>query len=168
MRFAARVLEKEHEIQFSGSNDSDSILLDGRAQNAELRPTGQDNLYSLIMNNQSYQVYIEDKSNGYVVALDDGKYFVEIEDERTRRIRGIIKTPGRQEGQVEIKAPMPGLIVKINVEAGQRVRAGDGLLIIEAMKMENEICSPVNGTVKRVLKAEQDSVDKDTLLLVLD
>ena len=63
---------------------------------------------------------------------------------------------------------MPGLIVKFNVEEGQAVKVGDSLVIIEAMKMENEIRSKTAGTVKKVLKAARDSVDKDALLLVIE
>jgi len=146
----------------------DSIFLDGCSKKAELRRLDSKNLHSLTVDKRSYRVYIEPNSDGYYVWLKHRKYFVELHDERALLIRGLINRSEGPKGQVEIKAPMPGLIVKFNVEEGQAVKVGDSLVIIEAMKMENEIRSKTAGTVKKVLRAARDSVDKDALLLVIE
>jgi biotin carboxyl carrier protein len=70
-------------------------------------------------------------------------------------------------GPLEIRAPMPGKIVKILVKAGDAVTSGQGLLVIEAMKMENELRAPRDGTVEKVLRAEGQAVDGQEVLVVL-
>ena len=64
-----------------------------------------------------------------------------------------------------LKAPMPGLIIKINVKNGQEVKKGDALLVLEAMKMENVIKSPADLVVKQVLARPKEAVEKDQTLI---
>jgi biotin carboxyl carrier protein len=68
----------------------------------------------------------------------------------------------------EVKSPMPGSILEILVNAGDKVEEDDELLILEAMKMENPICAPSSGTVKEIKVKEKDTVEADELLLVLE
>ena len=67
--------------------------------------------------------------------------------------------PAGAQGAVKVNAPMPGKILKVNVNAGTAVKKGDVLLVLEAMKMENEICAPQDGTVATVECAAGDSVE---------
>ena len=67
-----------------------------------------------------------------------------------------------------VEAPMPGKIVDILVEAGAEIKAGEAVLILEAMKMQNEIVSPINGVVRKVLIKIDDTVNKDDILLEID
>lgn len=71
-------------------------------------------------------------------------------------------------GTNEVKAPMPGLVLSIKVEAGQEVKKGDPVLILEAMKMENVIKSPTDGVVKEIKISERDAVDKNQTLIVFN
>ncbi|MFQ5750887.1 MAG: biotin/lipoyl-containing protein [bacterium] len=167
MKIFAKIAEKEHEIEIDASDNKISLLLNGETKQAELKRIGDQNLFSLIVDNHFYQLFIEQATNGYVVSLNGSKYRVELEDEKTRQIRSLIQTDEQPKGQVEIKAPMPGLIVKINVEEGQEIKKGESLLIIEAMKMENEIRADVAGKVIKILKNERDSVEKDMALMMI-
>ncbi len=90
-----------------------------------------------------------------------------LEDEKKRLVRGVIKSDDRSQGPAEIKAPMPGLIIKNFVKENQHVKKGDGLVIIEAMKMENELRAKADGIVKKVLVKEGDSVDKGETLITI-
>lgn len=67
-----------------------------------------------------------------------------------------------------IKAPMPGMILKVNKKVGDKVEIGEPVLILEAMKMENELRSPASGIIKELLVKEGESVEKDTILLSID
>ena len=67
-----------------------------------------------------------------------------------------------------IKAPMPGLLIKINKKVGDKVQAGEAVLLLEAMKMENEIRSPSNGIVKEIFFKEGDSIEKDAIILSIE
>ena len=76
--------------------------------------------------------------------------------------------PAGAQGAVKVNAPMPGKILKVNVNAGAAVKKGDVLLVLEAMKMENEICAPQNGTVATVECAAGDSVESGKVLVSMN
>ncbi len=79
----------------------------------------------------------------------------------------LMPSPDGTEGRQQIVAPMPGKVVRLLVKAGDRVEAGQGLLVVEAMKMQNEIRSPKGGTVERVLTGEGQSVNAGEVLCVI-
>ena len=79
-----------------------------------------------------------------------------------------VATPAAPVGGNAVKAPMPGTINRINVQAGDAVKKGDVLLVLEAMKMENDICAPADGSVKAVLVAQGASVATDAVLVTLN
>lgn len=76
--------------------------------------------------------------------------------------------PAGAQGAVKVNAPMPGKILKVNVNAGTVVKKGDVLLVLEAMKMENEICAPQDGTVATVECAAGDSVESGKVLVSMN
>ena len=82
--------------------------------------------------------------------------------------RGAVVSKKGQGGTAKVSAPMPGKIVKLLVETGQLVAAGQGLLVMEAMKMENEIRSPREGRVREVRVSERQAVETGALLVVVD
>ncbi|MDA0329564.1 MAG: biotin/lipoyl-binding protein [Gemmatimonadetes bacterium] len=91
----------------------------------------------------------------------------DVVDERTRVIREMTGSSGASLGPRPIVAPMPGLVVRVEVAPGDIVRAGQGLIIVEAMKMENELKAEADGVVTRVHVAEGQAVEKDQLLIDL-
>jgi len=128
-------------------------------------------VYSLLINGHSYEAYVSKRpgdtpglSSPYVVVVGLRRYLVELRDPRQWRRRGSwIETEGPQ----EIVAPMPGKIVKTLVTEGQEVEHNQGLLVIEAMKMQNELRAPRAGRVERVYTAEGQGVETGTRLLRL-
>jgi biotin carboxyl carrier protein len=95
-----------------------------------------------------------------------GNYYpVQVEDERQRKMEASLGRGGSQSGEVQIKAPMPGLVVAIPVSEGQEVQKGDVLVILESMKMQNEIKSPRAGKVNRIRIKPGDSVEQKQPLL---
>lgn len=168
MRFFAKIPSKEFQIEVNGLPPKNTIKIDGKTIAAEFQEVGNYNLFLLLVNQRSYQTFIERRANGYHVTINNNKYFVEVEDQRTRQIRQLIKADEQPHRQVEIKAPMPGLIVKIPVKEGDEIRKGDSLVIIEAMKMENDIRASAAGRIKKIFKKEKASVDKDAILMVIE
>ena len=120
--------------------------------------------YSILLGGRSLEVTVEEASNGLLVRTNGREFQVEIFDPRSwRRGRGVgIELEGRQ----QLVAPMPGKIVRVLVAAGQQVTAGEGLLVIEAMKMQNEIRSPKSGTVEKVAR-EGQTVNAGEVLAVV-
>ncbi|MGQ0647152.1 MAG: acetyl-CoA carboxylase biotin carboxyl carrier protein subunit [Gemmatimonadaceae bacterium] len=104
----------------------------------------------------------------YTLWIDGYRYQVEALDERTRTIRDLTGSSGTPLGPRPLVAPMPGLIVRIHIREGDHVDAGQGLVAMEAMKMENELRSPSAGHVKKIHVQQGQPVDKGTLLVELD
>ena len=104
----------------------------------------------------------------YTLWLDGFRFEVEALDERTRTIRELSGASAGPAGPVPLKAPMPGMIVRVNVEAGDAVVPGQSLIVMEAMKMENELRAVVAATVKKVLAVPGTAVEKGALLMELE
>lgn len=104
----------------------------------------------------------------YTFWLDGHRFEAEALDERSRAIRELAGASAGPAGPAPLIAPMPGLIVRVNVEAGDRVQAGQGLVVMEAMKMENELRAQAAGTVRRVSCAPGTAVEKGTVLIELE
>ena len=104
----------------------------------------------------------------YPLSIDGRTFAVEALDERTRAIRDLSAAAGAAAGPAPLVAPMPGLGVRVNVAVGDAVAAGQGRVVMEAMKMENELRAPSAGTVRRVLVAPGTAVDKGAVLVELE
>ena len=104
-------------------------------------------------------------SKKYTVKVNDNIYEVSIDGALELLIKGLGIERGRTKVINAIKAPMPGLILEINVEVGQTVKENDPLLILEAMKMENSFLSPRDGVIKSIAVSKGVAVDKGHLLI---
>lgn len=126
---------------------------------------GAQNLHSFIINNMSYGVEISQKRNEYDIIRGADFFHVEIFDEMKKYMKE--RVTKQFQGRQVINTMMPGLIMKVFVEPGQHVKAGDPLLILEAMKMENEIKAQKDGVVQQVfVQAEQVVAANDKLVII--
>ena len=101
----------------------------------------------------------------YVVKVNGNRYSIRISDTLDVLIKELGLSLGEDAVENEIMAPMPGLIIEVNVEAGQEVKQGDYLCALEAMKMENALLSPRDGIIKNVTISKGQTVDKGDLLI---
>lgn len=132
---------------------------------AEVTPS----VYSIIMGGRSYEARVATRpgataTDELLVSVGARRYAVEVQDPREWRHTGEV---GARDGPQEILAPMPGRIVKVLVKENQDVGAGDGLVVIEAMKMQNELRAPRQGRVEKVYVAEGTGVETGFKLLRL-
>jgi len=104
----------------------------------------------------------------YVLWIDGFRYEVEALDERERAIRDLTASAAKPSGPAPLIAPMPGLIVRVKVQVGDTVQAGQGLVVMEAMKMENELRAAASGRVKAVAVAPGTAVEKGARLVELE
>ena len=139
----------------------------GRQLHAALS-SQKDGLHRVKLGNTYSNVYIERlKENDYQVWLKHFVLRVKLEDERdaliarfeTKAIRNSVET---------IRAPMPGIVTRISVVAGGTIKQGSGVLLLEAMKLENELLSPIAGRVKSIAVKENTPVEKDQALIVVE
>jgi biotin carboxyl carrier protein len=123
-----------------------------------------DGTYSILVGGRSLEVTIEGTSSGLLARANGREFHLEVIDPRSwRRGRGAgIELEGRQ----QLVAPMPGKIVRVLVAEGQQVEAGQGLLVIEAMKMQNEVRSPKSGTVEKLAR-EGQTVNAGEILAIV-
>jgi biotin carboxyl carrier protein len=104
----------------------------------------------------------------YVLSVDGHRFEVEALDERARTIRDITAAVAKPSGPAPVVAPMPGLVVRVNVAVGDVITAGHGAVVMEAMKMENELRAKTGGTVKAVHAEVGMAVEKGALLVELN
>lgn len=131
----------------------------------------QDGEYHMIYKNQSYRIIPEDyNSSTKLLSLTiEGRMFtVQLEDKFDQLIEKLGFSLNITPVFKDIKAPMPGLVLKVMVGTGDSVSEGDALLILEAMKMENIIKAPGDGVVKNVLVKAKDAIEKGTVLIEME
>ena len=120
--------------------------------------------------NHVYRVVVQKREGRgkYALWIDGYRFETEALDERTRSIRDLSAARAVPTGPAPILAPMPGMVVRVSVKAGDSVEAGQGLVVMEAMKMENELRATSAGVVKRVEVSAGTAVEKGTLLVELE
>ncbi|MFH4965584.1 acetyl-CoA carboxylase biotin carboxyl carrier protein subunit [Gaetbulibacter sp. M235] len=127
--------------------------------------------YHILNNDKSYisEITASDfNSKSYEVKINNNTYFIKIKNPLDLLINDMGFSLGSLKHIDSIKAPMPGLILEINITVGQTVKEDDALLILEAMKMENVLTSPRNGVIKSISVKKGDAVDKGSLLIVFE
>ncbi len=155
--------EKTFEFEIRLQDGRMYIKRNGIEQVADLARLGH-NRYSLILSGKSHEVGAEPAPEGYIIFTNSRSGHFVVEDYDVARMK---KKAGIDEGRLfkKVTAPMPGLVVTVNCKSGDEVKKGDALLVMEAMKMENEIKSPARGKIKVVNVAAGVSVDKGQVLL---
>lgn len=118
--------------------------------------------YTITVNGNVYDVTVEEGTGSTATAAPAAK------SAAPKAAPKAAAAPSGAQGAVKVNAPMPGKILKVNVSAGQTVKKGDVLIVLEAMKMENEISAPQDGTVATVECAAGDSVESGKVLVSLN
>jgi len=160
-------------------NDQFSFELEATADGAEVngrkidfdRKVLSGNHTHFIYNHLSYSAEIisEDKTEkSCQVKINGNIYDIKLEDKYDQLLKQLGMDSGQSHKIKEVKAPMPGLVLNVLVEAGAAINKGDSLLILEAMKMENIIKSPVSGIIRAIKAAKGDKVEKNEVLIEFD
>jgi len=150
--------------------DGDRVRVDGIEVAATLAELSGTPVALLTVGDTVRRVVVtRDSARGrYVLSLDGRRYEVEALDERTRAIRQLSSSASGPKGPAPLVAPMPGLIVRVNVDVGASVEPGQGLVVMEAMKMENELRSASAGVVRAIRVAPGSVVERGMVLVELE
>ncbi len=164
MKYFVTLGARRYEVIVNG----DAIRINGQAHHARIELVPGMPVCHLVVDGRSHTVTQERSGPGrWALRLGGEPVEIEVLDERADHIRGLVGT-GRGHGAVgAIRAPMPGLVTKVQVEAGALVKAGQGLVVLEAMKMENELKAPAAGVVLAIFVAPGQAVEKGLPLLEL-
>jgi biotin carboxyl carrier protein len=166
MKYEININGARRTVEFSPEKTESlrvAFSVDGRRVEADAIQLAR-GAYSVLLGGRSLEVTAEDTSGGLLVRVNGREFLVDVRDPRSwRRARGAgVELEGRQ----QLVAPMPGKIVRVLVEVGQQVTAGQGLLVIEAMKMQNEVRSPKSGKVEKLAR-EGQTVNAGEVLAVV-
>ncbi len=167
MKYFVRIGSQTLEVEVAGGR----VVVDGVAFEAHLAAVPGTPLYHLLLGGQSWTVAAQPLEGGvgrWALGVVGERVEVDVVDERTRQIQAL--TGGRVAASPAgtIRAPMPGLVVRVEVEPGQRVDAGAGLVVVEAMKMENELRAPGAGVVAAVHVVPGQVVERGAALVTLE
>jgi biotin carboxyl carrier protein len=167
MTFVATLGERGYTVEieeigksiYRVSVDGNEFLVDGKK-------TGRTN-YSLIVDSRSFEIEVDDRGDEYRVLVDGRNYRVTLMDERRTRTSGGAEGAGVQ-GRQAVSVPMPGKVIAVLVTEGDQVEKGQGLVIVEAMKMENEVRSPIAGEVKQIKVKQGDTIEGGATLVIVE
>ncbi len=164
MKYTVRVGDSTYEIRPEANQ---TVEINGEPHRVDFRSIDNSALYSILIDNHSWQVLVERSGDEYRISIGGELYVVNVQDERTRKIQKALNKPTPASGEFTLKAPMPGLVRSVPVQVGQEVQQGQGLIILEAMKMENELRAPRAGNIKQVHVKPGDAVEQGQALVII-
>jgi biotin carboxyl carrier protein len=166
MKYITTIGEKEYTIEILGSRQ---ISVDGKVYDIDFQSISGQPVFSLLVNGSSYQPAVFPGDEDTLQVLMRGAlYIATVEDERERRLKSAGGSGTAASGEFTLRAPMPGLIVKVPVDEGQEIKKGDVLVVLESMKMQNELKSPRDGKVARVQVKPGASVEQRQIILSVE
>lgn len=164
MKYITRVEDQEFTITI---DREDRIIVNDQVYNIDFQQLVEGGMLSLLLNNRSLEAIVEERDDAWDVLLRGELYSIQVQDERAYRLAKARGTVAEASGETVVKSPMPGIIIAVPVEQGQSVKKGDQVIILESMKMENELRSPRDGVVHRVHVAPGASVEKAQALVTI-
>jgi biotin carboxyl carrier protein len=165
LKFRAELAGETIPVEVTGGGGRYRVAVGDAASDVDAHPVAE-GMWSILIDGQSHVVDVSEEDGVALVEVDGESYAVRVEEET----RYIIRTRGGKAdagGQV-LRAPMPGKVVLIEVAVGQAVAAGDGLIVLEAMKMENEFRASAAGTVVEIRVEAGQAVNPGDVLVVIE
>jgi biotin carboxyl carrier protein len=166
MKYFVKVGGTELELE----RDGDDIIVDGVRMRATVTDLEGTPVRLVMIGDEVHRVVARrgETRGQFILSLDGFRYEAEALDERSRAIRALSGVSAAASGPAPLKAPMPGMIVRVAVQVGDTVIPGQSLIVMEAMKMENELRATAAATVKAVLAQPGSAVEKGALLIEME
>ena len=162
MKLIAEIGDEKSELEITRDGEKVSATINGRSYQLEASEV-EPNVYLLKQANNIYQIYVAPTG-----MVNIGNHQLEVKLFDPKRLRGSGADAANTDGAAEIKTAMPGKIVRILAEQGMEIKKGDGVIIVEAMKMQNEMKSPKDGTVKEIRVSEGATVNAGDVLAIIE
>jgi biotin carboxyl carrier protein len=167
MRLEIELGGRAHSVELTRVDGRLRCVLDGETLEADAVEV-EPGIYSILMGGESFEVRVEmrgEAGGGLRIVAGNREFSAEIRD--PRQWRHHCSTAAEAQGRQQVVAPMPGKIVRVLVKAGDSVEMKQGLLVVEAMKMQNEIRSPKSGVVERLMVIEGQTVNAGETLAIV-
>ena len=184
MPYISTLNDQAYRVDTGGNDQQRDITIDGTTYKIDWRSiaplaadarsqSGAGGRYSLIIAGRSYEVFArripqpdEDSSLVYEVIIGEQRFEVRVEDERVKTLAGSVKS-AHDSGEARIRAPMPGLVIGVPVEPGATVIHGQTVIVLEAMKMENDLAAPRSGIIKEIKVNQGQTVNQGDILVIV-
>ena len=164
MKYITQVDDKEYTVEIGRD---DEIIVNGDSYQINLEAASDSGLLSLLVNNRSVVAVVEEQEEGWQVLINGELYGVIVQDERAYRLAQARGTLADLSGEVVVKSPMPGIVLKVSAGLGEAVKKGQTVIILESMKMENELKAPRDGVITKKHVQDGTSVEKNQPLVVI-
>ena len=183
MSYISSVGDKAYNVETGENSPQRDISIDGMRHSIDwqqIAPLAADakeqssigGRFSLLIGEKSYEVFARrinkpgGKGHSYEIVVAGQRFEVDVEDEREKALTGSIQA-AHESGEAMVRAPMPGLVLGIPMETGAKVERGQTVVVLEAMKMENDLASPITGTLKEVRVSKGQTVNQGDVLVVV-
>ncbi|MEZ4516668.1 MAG: biotin/lipoyl-containing protein [Chloroflexota bacterium] len=164
MKYIATVKDKEFTVNI---NSDGQITIDDEPYDVNFRQLLSGGVTSLLLDHRSISAVVDEHGDDWEVLIEGELYNVKVQDERSYRLGQQRSHGAGVDGEAIISSPMPGIIVAVPVKEGEQVQSGDKVVILESMKMENELRAPCDGVVTHVNVVAGASVEKDQALVTI-
>ena len=166
MKYYVQVNGRDHEVEVLERAGTLQVWIDGKLTDSTYHEVDRQGQVAMMMEGRGYAVSVSGSRNDYDVTLAGHNYKVQIEDERERAAHAAERE--KHKGGGVVKSVMPGVVVEVSVAEGDLVAEGQPLLILEAMKMQNEIGAPGEGRVKRIFVEQGEAIAAGAKLVELE
>ncbi len=164
MKYATTIGGKTFRVEVV---DDHHIILDGEPYTVDFTAIGNQPVYSLLINGRSLEAHAVPLEDGWQILLHGKMFEARVEDEQAIRVRALAHGAADNPGEYQLRAPMPGLAVGIPVAVGDTIVKGTTLVILESMKMQNELRSQKDGVVQEIRISPGQTVEQNQVLVVV-
>jgi len=168
MKYRVRIAEEDIELEIRHSGDATDVVIGDRVLTADVVRIAGSPVYSLVLDGRSHEVSVHGRNGRFELVIGGENYDAHVMDERALRIAEATGDVGEQQSGETVLAPMPGVVVGLSVAVGDTVTPGQGVVTLEAMKMENELKSAVEGVVKEIKVEVGQGVAQGEPLVVIE
>ena len=144
------------------------VIINGTVHDIDYHTLKKNASCSLLVDGKSFEPNTFQENGGWEILVQGKRFNVMVEDERERRLRLAAGSTTLKEGRYILQSPMPGLVIDIPIQEGDQVEKGDVLIILESMKMQNELTAPRAGKITRIQATINDNVERRQTLLILE
>ncbi len=164
MKYIASVGGQDFTVEIDTAGQ---VTVNGMRRHVDLQAVADGGLYSLIVDGQPFEMFVEHSEGQYVLEMNGGLFEVQVQDEQARRLTHSRPKACATQKEMAVKAPMPGVVIAALVQAGQKVLAGDPLVILESMKMQNKFRAPQTGVVQSVPVTPGDTIERGATMAII-
>jgi len=164
MRYSTTIGKREFLIEIL---DDRRLVLDGKTYEVDFASIGGQQVFSLLLDGISYETFVYPADKGWQVVFRGQSYAALVEEEMEKQLRIALGSHVSETAEYHLKAPMPGMVVAVQVVDGQTIHKGEVLVVLESMKMQNELKAPRDGVITRLRIKAGDGIEQHQIMLTL-